>query len=59
MASVNFRAVTSSGTIGVTGRENGRAELSLNLSFADATGKTALVEGRVQAVTERFTIACT
>ena len=55
---VNFRAVTSSGTVRVTDREDGRVELSLNLIFTDASGKTSLVSGRVQVVTERYTPPC-
>ena len=55
---VNFRAVTSTGTIRVTDRDDGRVELLLNLSFTDANGKKALVTGRVQAVTEKRTPPC-
>src|SRR5215211_6219421 len=47
--SVNFRAVSSSGTIRITERERGRVALSLNLSFADATDRTNSVTGVVRA----------
>lgn len=53
------RAVSSSGTIRVTQRQSGWVELSLNLSFADAAGKTTTVTGRAQANSERFTPPCT
>ena len=55
---VNFRAVTSTGTVRVTDRENGRVELTLNLNFTDANSKTALVTGRVQVVTQKYTPPC-
>jgi len=57
--SVTFRAVTSSGTVRVTQRQRGWVELSLNLVFTDAGGKTTAVTGRAQANSERFTPACT
>ena len=56
--SVNFRAVSSSGTIRVTERERGRLALSLNLSFADATGKTKSVTGVVRATLETIHPRC-
>jgi len=56
---VNFRAATSTGTIRVTQRQRGSVELSLNLSFTDASGKTTTVTGRAQANSERFTAPCT
>jgi len=56
---VGFRAVTASGTVRVTERERGRVELSLNLSFADAAGRTVGLTGRAQANTERYTPPCT
>lgn len=55
---VNFRAVTSTGTVRVTDRDDGRVELSLNLSFVDANGKTSVVTGQVQVSTERYTPPC-
>ena len=55
---VNFRAVTSTGTIRVTNRASGQAELTLNLSFTDATGNTATVIGRVLAINESFKARC-
>jgi hypothetical protein len=55
---VNFRAVTSTGTIRVTDRDDGSVEFTLNLSFTDANGKTTLVTGNVQGVTERYTPPC-
>jgi hypothetical protein len=53
-----FRATTSTGTIRVTQRERGRVELTLNLSFTDAAGKTVTVTGPMQAVTESVTPPC-
>jgi hypothetical protein len=55
---VNFRAVTSTGTVRVTDRDDGRLELTLNLNFVDANGKTALVTGRTQVTTEKVTPPC-
>lgn len=55
---VNFRAVTSTGTVRVTDRDDGRLELTLNLSFVDANGKTALVTGTTQVSTEKVTPPC-
>jgi len=56
--SVNFRAVSSSGTIRVTERERGRVALSLNLNFADATGKTKSVTGVVRVNLETIQPRC-
>lgn len=56
--SVNFRAVSSSGTIRVTERESGRVALSLNLSFADAAGTTRSVTGVVRANLETIHPRC-
>lgn len=56
---VRFRATTSAGTVRVTTRQKGRVELTLNLSFTDATGRPATLTGRVSAVTERYTPPCT
>lgn len=55
---VDFRAVTSTGTVRVTGRERGRVDLQVDLAFTDAAGNTATVTGGVQAVTERYTPPC-
>jgi hypothetical protein len=55
---VNFRAVTSTGTVRVTDRDDGQVELSLNLSFVDVNGKTSLVTGSVQVSTEKYTPPC-
>ena len=53
-----FVAETSTGTIRVTERERGRVELLVDLSFADANGKTTTVIGRVHASTEKITRPC-
>ena len=55
---IGFRAVASAGTIRVAQRERGRVQLLLNLTFTDPNGRTALVTGRVQAVTERYSRPC-
>ena len=34
------------------------ATLALNLTFSDATGRTAVVRGRVQARTQRYSRPC-
>jgi hypothetical protein len=53
-----YRAVSSSGTIHVADRSNGHVQLQLNLSFADATGKTRTVTGNVQANSEKSSATC-
>ena len=55
---VNFRAVTSTGTVRVTQRDDERVVLSLNLTFVDANGNTSVVTGLVQVSTERYTPPC-
>jgi hypothetical protein len=55
---VDYRAVTSSGTVRVAARDNGSVELLLNLTFLDAAGKTTTVTGRARAVTESFSPPC-
>ena len=55
---VGFRAATSSGSILVVQREQGGVQLALNLTFTDANGKTAVVSGRVQARTQRYSRPC-
>ncbi|MDB4916747.1 MAG: hypothetical protein JWM95_4391 [Gemmatimonadetes bacterium] len=54
----SFRAVTSRGTIRVAERNAGLLELELNLTFVDASGKTVVVTGRVQANSESFPASC-
>ena len=56
--SLNSRAVSSSGTIRVTERDPGRVGFSLDLSFADAAGKTRSVTGVVRASLETFKPSC-
>ena len=55
---VGFRAVSSTGSILVTQRETGGVQMALNLTFTDASGKTAVVTGRVQARTHRNSRPC-
>ncbi len=55
---VNYRATATSGTIRVTQHTRGQLELMVDLSFVDATGKTATLTGRVLAVAERFDASC-
>jgi len=55
---IGFRAVSSTGSILVTQREQGGVQLALNLTFTDANGKTAVVTGRVQARTQRYSQPC-
>lgn len=54
-----FQATTTTGTVRVVERERGRLGLSLDLTFTDATGKTATVTGRMAAINETFTPPCT
>ena len=54
----NFRAVSSTGTIRVTGRTQGHVQLDLNLSFTDAAGNVRTVTGDAQANTEKFAALC-
>lgn len=54
-----FRAATSTGTVRVMNRRNGWIEMSLTLSFTDASGRTSTVTGRVQATSESYTPPCT
>jgi hypothetical protein len=56
---IGFRAVTSAGTILVAQREKGRVQLLLSLTFTDASGKTAVVTGKLQAVTQQLSTPCT
>ena len=55
---VNYQATTASGTIRVTNRSSEQVELTLDLSFTDATGRTASVVGRVQAVARSAKASC-
>jgi hypothetical protein len=55
---IGFRAVTSTGTLRVLQREQGKVQFLMNLAFADANGKTATVTGRIQAVNEQFSRPC-
>lgn len=55
---VNYRATTASGTVRITNRSSASVELNLDLSFTDATGRTATVVGRVQAAAERTKASC-
>jgi len=55
---IGFRATTSTGTIRVTSREHGRVQLAVDLTFVDASGKTATVTGVVTASTEQRPAAC-
>jgi hypothetical protein len=55
---IGYRATSATGTIQVTKREHGRAELNLNLSFVDAAGKTALVTGHVTVATQQTPAPC-
>jgi len=54
----SFRAATTTGTIRVVSRTDGRVELALNLTFTDATGGTRLVTGVVVANTEIVNVGC-
>jgi len=54
----NFRAVSSTGTIRVTGRSGGSVELELNLNLTDAAGNTRTVRGLVQASADDFPARC-
>jgi hypothetical protein len=55
---IGFRAVATTGSILVVQREKGGVQLRLNLTFTDATGKTAVVTGRVQATAHRSSRPC-
>jgi hypothetical protein len=55
---IGYRATSATGTIQVTKREHGRAELNLNLSFVDAAGKAALVTGRMTVATQQTPAPC-
>jgi hypothetical protein len=54
----NYRAATTSGTIRVVDRQRGRVELSLNLTFADDTGKTKALRGNVVTNTGTVDTGC-
>lgn len=54
----NFRAVTSSGTIHVTGRTPGHLQVQLDLSFTDANGNVRTLAGEGRADDERFAALC-
>jgi len=54
-----YRAATSAGTIRITDRENGWVQMTLNLSFIDASGATATVTGEVQVNSEEYSAPCT
>ena len=54
----NFRAVTSSGTVHVTGRAPGHLQVSLDLSFTDASGSVRTITGDGRADNERFAALC-
>lgn len=55
---INFRALTATGTIDVVSRSNGHVELDLAIQLKDAEGKNASLSGRVQGSTERYTPPC-
>jgi hypothetical protein len=55
----NFRAVSSTGTIRVTDRAEGRVQLALDLRFTDATGNVRTLSGDAQANTEKTAALCT
>ena len=54
----NFRAATTTGTVRVVSRTDGRVELALNLTFTDAAGRTRSVTGVVAANTEIVKVGC-
>jgi hypothetical protein len=54
----NFRAVTSSGTVHVTGRSPGHLQVSLDLTFTDANGSVRTLTGDGRADNERFAALC-
>ena len=55
---VNYRAVSSAGSIRVTQRSSGHVELLLNLNFADGSGRTKSLNGPVRVNLETFTASC-
>ena len=55
---VTYRASTATGTIRVTQRSGGYAELELNIQVTDPTNGPASLAGRVQVTTERHTPPC-
>jgi hypothetical protein len=55
----NFRAASSTGTIRVTDRTQGRLQLALDLTFTDATGNVRTLTGDAQANTEKTAALCT
>ena len=54
----HFRAVSSTGTIRVTGRTRGHVQLDVNLRFTDAAGNVRTVTGDAQANAEKFAALC-
>lgn len=53
-----YRAVSSGGTVKVTDRSHGHVQLELDLSFADANGKTRTITGSVEANSEKSAATC-
>jgi len=54
----NFTAVSSTGTVRVSGRTQGHLQLDLNLSFTDAGGNVRTVTGDAQANAEKSAALC-
>ncbi|MFL5522509.1 MAG: hypothetical protein ACJ8AF_00210 [Gemmatimonadaceae bacterium] len=55
---VQFRAVSSSGTVHVVSRTAGHVQLALNLSFTDANGNVRTLTGDAQADNEKRAALC-